>query len=205
MILYKIFYYLVLWVDILPIFLFLLKRKKFIPTVFLYPLVSAIVQCSSHFLAIQGRSSFWMVNLYIIFLGILFFLYFRNQIEKKYNYISMYIPFFVFTGIYMIEFNLHSLMQKSLIASAICYVIWSIIALVGEIKNPKLKVQNSFNSSLFNISILIYFSGSIVLFFVFNHLNSNNYNVWTIHNILEIISKLIISYVIWKLPSKSIY
>jgi hypothetical protein len=105
---------------------------------------------------------------------------------------------------YVIDFKLEILMQKTLISSSIIYVLWSILGLVSILKTNEIKHQLNSTSTFFNIAILFYFSGSVILFFIFDMLNSSNYHIWTVHNILEIISKLIITYAFWKLPSKSI-
>lgn len=56
----------------------------------------------------------------------------------------------------------------------------------------------------FIFSIFIYYTVSLSLFYIIPFLNDNNIELWAIHNIIEIVSKLIITYGIWKLPSKSI-
>jgi len=205
--LYRFFYYSVLWVNFLPILFFIFlfnKRKNLSYLIFLRFLISSLTQWIVYFFAINGQSSYYIVNGYILidFLAISSVYSFQLK-DKNFNYL-LAISVIVFGIMYFIDFKLDTLMQNALITSAVIYAIWSLYALVGQISTHSIKRDNDHIMWLFNFSILIYFSGSVFMFFVFDYLNSSNYSIWTAHNILEIISNLIISYAFWKQRSKSI-
>jgi hypothetical protein len=206
MYLYKLSYFAVLWVVLLPILFFLVfrfsKRKYFL--LFLYSIFSAFTPWISHFLAIRGQSSFLIVNLYTLSIAFILFFIFKRQNSNQIHTILFYLPLFVFMSLFFYEFNSRQLMQHSLIASSILYIFWSLVSIIQVIQNHSKKNENLRVMLLFNSAILIYFSGSLLLFFIFDQLNSTNYIIWTAHNFLEIIANLIISVAFWKLPSKSI-
>lgn len=204
---YNFILYAVLWVDLLPILFYLILRKnknKESHLLLLYPLFSAITQWGTYFFATTGISPIFLTNLYILILFLTLFTIFKRQLRSRLSDYIFYATGLFFLAMYVIDFKLEILMQKTLISSSIIYVLWSILGLVSILKTNEIKHQLNSTSTFFNIAILFYFSGSVILFFIFDMLNSSNYHIWTVHNILEIISKLIITYAFWKLPSKSI-
>lgn len=204
---YFFFYYAVLWVDLLPILFYFILRKnknKVTHLLVLYLIFSAFTQWSTYILASNGLSPILLTNLYILILFFTLLPIFSNQLRSRLSNYIFYATGLFFLSMYVIEFNLEILMQKTLISSSIIYLLWSILGLVSILKTHDINHKINSTLTIFNIAILFYFSGSIILFFIFDMLNSNNYHIWTVHNIVEIISKLIITYAFWKLPSKSI-
>lgn len=205
--LYTIVYYSMLWVDLLPILIFLFSLKKFCKSSYIFffrILLSSLTQWIVYFFAINNLPSIFIMNFFVfIDFVMLSFIYFNEFKDKNSNYLFV-VSGVVFGIMYFIDFKLDALMQNALITSAVIYVIWSLYALVDQISTQSIKRENDHIMLYFNISLLIYFSGSVFMFFVFDYLNSSNYSIWTAHNILEIISYLIISYAFWKQRSKSI-
>jgi hypothetical protein len=199
-----------LWVDLLPIlffFIFPIKFKFSLKHLLIFSFVScsAFLQWLCYFLSLKNVPSFLFVNLYNIFEFFILLLIFNNQIHKKFHFLTSYIFVLIFIILFSIEFNSSMLMQKTLIVSATIYIIWALMALISKVNDYKFHDQQINSQIIFDIAILIYFSGCFTLFIFFDSLNNNsNFYIWTTHNILEIISKLIITYAFWKLPSKSI-
>jgi hypothetical protein len=80
-------------------------------------------------------------------------------------------------------------------SNAVCIILSIYALLVSIIKNNKSSSTINFG---FTFSILFYNSGAIFLFGILPFLTSLTQNFWVMHNIIEMISKLMISYSIWK-------
>jgi hypothetical protein len=104
--------------------------------------------------------------------------------------------------VYILDFRTENLMQNALITSSVIYIFLTIVTFISKLKfSENFSTLNSFEN-YFNLGILTYFSCAIILFTVFDMLNPENFNIWIVHNIVEIISKLIFTLAIWKMPLK---
>jgi hypothetical protein len=205
--LYSFFYYLMLWVDILPIFFcvlffFFVKNRRIKLLYFLYLLFSLIVQWSSYFLSINGFSSLPLANFYNLFEFATLFFIFKSQNPKNIFRIFILPTAPIFLSVYILDFRTENLMQNALITSSVIYIFLTIVTFISKLKfSENFSTLNSFEN-YFNLGILTYFSCAIILFTVFDMLNPENFNIWIVHNIVEIISKLIFTLAIWKMPLK---
>ncbi len=205
---YILIYKITLWVDILPIALFLFKLKYInskYSLLFSYTLVSCFSQWLSYFLASKLENNHFIINFYNAFEFIILFLIysnFSNSLKFRKLLIIFLVIFFV---IYGAEFRINSLMENTLLYSSISYVFWAILVFVHFMNRTSFILSDNIVFYYFNSSILLYFSVSTVLFFLFIYLNEKTIvYIWPIHNFFEIISKLIITYAFWKIPSKSV-
>lgn len=130
-------------------------------------------------------------------------------IHNKYNNSFWYkllliVSSVIFSIQYAVEFNILNTMNKSLSLSVIFYIIWSLVGSMFYLKNTQAYKSENSEYLYFNAAMLIYFSSSLIFFNIIPFLTCNDGNIWIIHNVVESISKLIIAYAFWKLPSRSI-
>lgn len=192
-----------LWVDFLPIFLFLIKHKYIGKNlfVFFYCLLSFVSQIlililiSAH---IQTANS---IIFYHIFNTILLLIYFRQLI--KFSNKKLMLFFFI----YLISVFECYISKRSLdffaIESMLFILIFSVTSLIKTLKFNNIKLGKI--DIRFIFSILIYNSSSLILFYILPNIVKPLLFVWVFHNIIEMLSKILITLSIWKLQSKSDY
>ena len=194
-----------LGIDLLPVFLYLVqpKKSKFGKTLFLFVLASAFTQWVSYGIVLMGYSNLWLVNIYfLVEFCLLFFIYKQLLSGSRFFYLTT-ILFFVLSGVYLADFTLESLMQHSIVFYRCIFIVLSIIVFIRQLKTSADQNEERRGFLYFNSAILIYFLGTIILFISFDKLNSSNMAIWVLHNIYEILFKLIITYSIWQLPKIS--
>ena len=189
-----------LWVDFLPIMFFIVKRhllQKHLH-IFLFVSFSFFTQLICYVLIKFGFQTILIAYIYnfLATIIILHFLYSKFRISKAILFI-----FYVYSGISLFLFLDNLNFYYFIILSNLMITITSLAASILIIKHN----YNQDKLTIFFIfSIFIYYTVSLSLFYIIPFLNDNNIELWSIHNIIEMISKLIITYSIWKLPSKSI-
>lgn len=198
-------YYTALGIDLLPVCLYLIqpKKSKFGKTLFLFVLASAFTQWVSYGIVIMGYSNLWLVNFYILVeFCLLFFIYKQLLSGSRFFHLTT-ILFFVLSGVYMIEFKLDTLMYYSMILYQCVFIFFSVLVFITQLKSSHEQNKEYKGYLYFNSSILLYFLSTIILFISYNKINSSNIEIWNLHNIFEILFKLILTYSIWQLPKIS--
>ncbi|MCF8408485.1 MAG: hypothetical protein K9G36_05865 [Crocinitomicaceae bacterium] len=198
-------YYTALGIDLLPVCLYLIQPKKsnFGKMLFLFVLSSAFTQWVSYGIVIMGYSNLWLVNFYILVeFCLLFFIYKQLLSGSRFFYLTT-ILFFVLSGVYMIEFKLDTLMYYSMILYQCVFIFFSVLVFITQLKSSHEQNKEYKGYLYFNSSILLYFLSTIILFISYNKINSSNIEIWNLHNIFEILFKLILTYSIWQLPKIS--
>ena len=170
---------------------------------FLFVLSSALVQWASYGLAINGYSNLGLINFYIPVDFILLFFLFKQFLSGSPFVLFLKASTFLFLGVYLADFNLESLMQHSVVFYRCIFIVLSIIVFITQLKTSADQNEERRGFLYFNSAILIYFLGTIILFISFDKLNSSNMAIWVLHNIFEILFKLILTYSIWQLPKIS--
>jgi hypothetical protein len=179
------------------------KKSKFGKTLFLFVLASAFTQWVSYGIVVMGYSNLWLVNFYILVeFCLLFFIYKQLLVGSKFFHLTT-ILFFVLLGVYVIEFKLDTLMYYSMILHQCVFIFLSVLVFLAKLKSSHEQNKEYKGYLYFNSSILLYFLSTIILFISYNKLNSSNIEIWNIHNLFEIIFKLLITYSIWHLPKTS--
>lgn len=194
-----------LGIDLLPVFLYLVqpKKSKFGKTLFLFVLSSAFTQWVSYGIVVMGYSNLWLVNFYILVeFCLLFFIYKQLLAGSKFFHLTT-ILFFVLLGVYVIEFKLDTLMYYSMILHQCVFIFFSVLVFLTQLKSSHEQNKEYKGFLYFNSSILLYFLSTIILFINYNKLNSSNIEIWNLHNMFEILFKLLITYSIWHLPKTS--
>lgn len=193
-------------IDLLPAFVMVFRWKlidqKNHPLFFLV-FLSASIQLLGFILLHFGKTNVYLSNFYNVGELIVFYSYFKNQIIAKKKWIVFYFPMAIFLGFFVIHFRWNDFMQDSLILSLFLYLLWCLLSLREVISTNNLNIKQSIKEKLFDFAILYYVSFSIVLYLFFNHFDRNDY-FFIVVNIVEITFKLMLTYIIWKLPSKSI-
>lgn len=198
--------HLMLWVDFLPILFFLVFFSltsvfKLYKAHFFFILFSFLAQCGSYFLTTNGISSLPFLNYYNLIEFALLFIIFRAQNRGFHNVFS--ISLVVFVIVYILDFNQNGLMQYTLILSTFIYILWTLLTYVNKINSFAVTHNGNSFDKYFNVGILFYYSCSLIFFSIFNSLNQTNFNIWTAHNIVEIITKLVFTLAVCKIPLKS--
>jgi hypothetical protein len=197
--------YTTLGIDLLPVCLYLMQPKKsnFGKMLFLFVLSSALAQWASYGLTINGYSNLGLINFYIPVEFILLFFLFKQLLSGSPFVLFLKASTFLFLGVYLADFNLESLMQHSIVFYRCIFIVLSIIVFITQLKTSADQNEERRGFLYFNSAILIYFLGTIILFISFDKLNSSNMAIWVLHNIFEILFKLILTYSIWQLPKIS--
>lgn len=188
-----------LLVEILPITLFLLKYQKIKKyfSIFLYVLFSFIFEITSYTFYINAIDNKLIFNLYGLsefFCLIYFFFVFFSEKRKIIIVLSS-----IFLTTYFYNFSISNEMDISITLGSITWIILSLICLF-TILNSSLKDALVY---FFLLAILIYNSGSVFLFSIKSLLINVDLSLWLVHNFFNVLSLLIISLAIWKLPLKS--
>lgn len=193
-------------IDLLPVFVLVFRWKvidqKNHPLFFLV-FLSASIQLLGFILLHFGKTNVYLSNFYNVGELIVFYSYFKNQIIAKKKWIVFYFPMAFFLGFFVIHFRWNDFMQDSLILSLFLYLLWCLLSLREVISTNNVNIKQSIKEKLFDFAILYYVSFSILLYLFFNHFARNDY-FFIVVNIIEITFKLLLTYIIWKLPSKSI-
>jgi len=189
-------FYVMLCVDFLPILFFLLKRKTIFPNLLIFSfLVSSFLsQIISYILFSLHQTTLPLMIVYYIFSTfIVIAFYYKNFQLNKISIFTIATVYFLVTGFFV--FKDYHMSSFGVTSNAFC-IILSIYALIVSI------MKNNKSSSRLNLgftySILFYNSGAIFLFGILPFLTSLTQNFWVMHNIVEMISKLMISYSVWK-------
>lgn len=207
--LYQITYFTMLGVDFLPliaIILLSLKNRSVILSGIYITFFSCtvLVQWMTYYFAINSLSSIWITNLYVFTeLLLLYFIYRnRNQVRifRRFQFYSM----LIFLILFYTEFSTDKFMQNSYLVSSFFILFWSVYSIIMSLYDHNLANKISDFDKYFNFGILFYFSVTIIFFILFDQINSRNYLIWTFHNILEILTILILTVAICTIPSKSI-
>ena len=189
-------FYVMLCVDFLPILFFLLKRKTINPNLLIFSfLVSSFLsQIISYILFSFGQTTLPLMIVYSIlstFIVIAF--YFKNFQLNKISIFTIATLYFLVTGFFV--FKDYHMSTFGVTSNIICTILSLYALVVSIIKNNKSSTKINFG---FTFSILFYNSGAIFLFGILPFLTSLTQNFWVMHNIVEMISKLMISYSILK-------
>lgn len=191
-----------LWVDFLPIFSFSVNKvihrnHKYI---FLFVSLSFITQLLSLILYKLGHQTANLIISYHILNTILLIVYYHKFNDSPFRFFLLLSLSYFISIIVCLIFNFT--IEDYAIVSMVIILILSIYSFINIIyKNDN---KHSRLNTDFNFSILMYNSTALILFFILPFLDKNSQYIWVFHNIIEMISKLIITYSIWKLPSKSI-
>jgi hypothetical protein len=191
-----------LWVDFLPIVFFLLKPViiKNNSLVFIYLSLSFISQIATFLIAKNGLTTTNILFLYNFISNIILIVFFIKNFElsKLYSFLILFI--YVVLSIHFCLIN--SSLNYFIIASNLILILIYLFYLSSFYYYSDTAI-NSLKLS-FSLSIILYNSTGIILFVILPFLDKTSQYIWVFHNIIEMISKLIITYSIWKLPSKSI-
>lgn len=189
-------FYITVWVDFLPILFFILKRKTIHSNLLIFSFVatSLLSQIISYILYSFGQTTLPLMIVYnIISTFIIIAFYYKNFKLNKISIFTIATTYFLLTGFYL--FKNYNLSTFGITSNAFC-IILSIYAQVDSlIRNEK--TSNPINFG-FTYSVLFYNSGAILLFGILPYLMSQTQSIWVIHNVIELISKLIITYSLWK-------
>jgi hypothetical protein len=188
-------------VGLLPLALFAYKRniiKEHLP-VFLFVFNSIFFELTSTLCVYLFKNNVIVFNLYDVFQLLILFAFFKKYYGL--NSIAMLMSFIIYSVVYVLTFNTKGAMQDAYTTAGLIIVALSILSLINSLLNPIRKDLKNIN--LITFSFLFYNLFALVLFVISNYIFKNEVDLWIIHNVIQIISILIISYSIWKLPSKS--
>ena len=148
---------------------------------------------------------FFRIHIYIIYM----FSSYSSFISLIYFFVKFYtlprtlaiLISAIYLFVFLITFSKTEPMNVSIGLGSFIWIVlcvYFLISSISEVNDQKRKLIHLFTSS-----ILIYNSSSLTLFLVSDKIFHFFGNLWTIHNVIFLISTSIITYSIWKLPSKS--
>ena len=193
-------FYVMLWVDFLPILFFLLKRKIINANLLIFSLLvsSFLSQIISYILFSFRQTTLPLMIVYsIVSTFIVIAFYYKNFQLNKISIFTIATVYFLVTGFFV--FKDYHMSSFGVTSNAVCTILSIYALVVSVIKNNK--SLSTLNLG-FTYSILFYNIGAIFLFGILPFLTNLTKDIWVIHNLIEMISKLMISYSIWK-SSKS--
>jgi hypothetical protein len=195
-------YYTMLFLESIPVFLFSTKKhyiSEYYP-IFIYCFFSFTFELVSFLtLKLNVGGTVFVFNLYGIFEFTSILLFFYKFFPKFRIAYHLLIPLFIVTYVY--NFIKSNELESSTILFSIIYVVFSIICLFEHLKSAK---SNQLIER-FLFAILVYNTGSIVLFYILPFLDKSEIWIWGFHNLLYSISLLILIYSIWKLPTNDFF
>ena len=159
---------------------------------------SFLSQIISYILFSFGQTTLPLMIVYSIlstFIVIAF--YYKNFQLNKISIFTIATVYFLVTGFFV--FKDYHMSSFGVTSNAVCTILSIYALVVSVIKNNK--SLSTLNLG-FTYSILFYNTGAIFLFGILPFLTNLTKDIWVIHNLIEMISKLMISYSIWK-SSKS--
>jgi hypothetical protein len=189
-------FYIMVWVDFLPILFFILKPKIINSNLLVFSFLASsfLSQLISYLLFSFGQTTLpVIIYYYIVSTFIIIAFYFKNFQLNKISIFIISIIYFLVTGFFLFK-NYH-LSSFGIISNAVCISLSIYALIISIIRNGK--SLNAINFG-FTYSVLFYNSGAIILFGILPYLISQTQSVWVIHNVIEMISKLIITYSLWK-------
>jgi hypothetical protein len=188
-----------LWVDFLPIFLFLVKNSLWRNNLQIFSFLTAsfLTQIISLLLVYRGYENILLIKFYSVFSSLIIFYFFYSRLKLRKGYLLVNILLLCLIGFYSFRksFEIHFILINSLI------LVNSLFSLIYSLKQ---NIIFSLIDNSFIYSLLFYYSASIVIVYILPIINEDSRQIWIVHNLIEMISKLIIAYSIWKLPSKSV-
>lgn len=174
------------------------KIKLFTP-IFLYVFFSLTTEISATIFKYLFHENRIFFNLYGLFEFISLIYYFVKFYTLPRTLAILISAIYLF--VFLITFSKTEPMNVSIGLGSFIWIVlcvYFLISSISEVNNKKRKLIHLFTSS-----ILIYNSSSLTLFLVSDKIFHFFGNLWTIHNVIFLISTSIITYSIWKLPSKS--
>jgi hypothetical protein len=151
-------------------------------------------QIISYILYSFGQTTLPLMIVYsIVSTFIVIAFYYKNFRLNKISIFTIATTYFLLTGFYL--FKNYNLSTFGITSNAFCIILSIYALVVSLIRNEK--TSNPINFG-FTYSVLFYNSGAILLFGILPYLMSQTQSIWVIHNVIELISKLIITYSLWK-------
>jgi hypothetical protein len=190
-----------LLVGSIPLALFLFGKNKIrlhLP-IFLFVLNSLLFEILSNLFIFFFENNVIIFNTYDLFQLMILFAFFKKYYNTNYSILIFCLVFYLV--IFLLTFNSKGTMEIAYSATSLIIVLLSILGLIFSLSNQISKDYRYIN--LVTFSLIFYNLSSLVLFIISNVIMSTDYNIWIIHNVIQMISFLIITYSIWKLPSKS--
>ena len=189
-------FYIIVWVDFLPILLFILKRKIIHSNVLVFSFLATSFssQIISYLLFSFGQTTLpFMIVYSIVSTFIVIAFYYKNFKLNKTSIFTIAAIYFLLTGFYILK--KYDIGTFGITSNAFCIILSIYSLVVSIIRNEKSSNPINFG---FTYSILFYNSGAIFLFGILPYLIPQTQSIWVIHNVIEMISKLIITYSLWK-------
>ncbi len=167
----------------------------------IFSTVSDILNTASFFFDLNVP---FIWNLYNVFEFSLIVLIHYKYVKEPFYKVLLFISMLIFLIQFSIEFSIEKEMMQTLYLSVFMYIIFSLSGSIYFLKNTQAYKKEDSVYLYFNAATLIYFSSTLIFFNILPMLTYQDSNIWIIHNVIESISKLIIAYAFWKLPSRSI-
>ena len=198
---FTIVFYLMLCADFLPI-LFLVLKKKVLNNwqISFYLILSFLTQFFSHLLVIIGSTNLTLISFNIFRSALLIFIFLFQKVNQNKTLILFNIFFLVivFSLYISIKFPFNNL-------ALIVYIYLFVNILFSVIYYLKSTIKIDQIEFGFIISLLFYFSGAVSVIYILPLIPQTSKSIWILHNVVEIISKLIISFSIWKIPTNDFF
>lgn len=140
-------------------------------------------------------------NIYIIIEFVCLTIFFLKISKHEHRFIYIISSLF-FCVVTFIDFSKSSVLTDSAKLSCLTFILYSILYFIHTIVYKTNENDNLFRQ-IFSGAILFYnCSAFLLIYFIMELTNSN---LWIVHNFIEGISKLLISYALWKLPKTSLF
>lgn len=198
---------------IVPIIASLFRNKtlnKILRVLFLYLIISAVVEAISYFLTINSIQNFVVKNIYTVIeftcITAIYFLEFEGKTAKRLIGIS-YIGFLCLSVLLLLILGNYN-KQDNIINSTESWlvILFGAFYVFKLYNNFAIKNLLSYYFTWINFAILLYFSTSFFIFLFSEYLEKggleNYYFVYSLHLISNISFNIILTIGIWKIAPK---
>ncbi len=185
--------------GILP--LIILTQKRTFNKSFTFYLILSVFTTVVLFITTYLKiNNLLIANFYVLLSFISIIIYFNNYNTLN-NRLLIYIFSSIFSLVFIYEMLNFSFVKNAISIFSLSSIVLSLVFMYNSLTKDISQIKNIDTHILISISLLFYNSVSFVMYLKMFYFMKND--IWYIHNYVEGISKLIITYAFWKLPKIS--
>jgi hypothetical protein len=189
--------------GLLPLGVLLFTRKKFNLEIICLLILSVLTTIILIVIKRFYHNNHAVFNAYaigeLVFLTIYFYRTIGNRFLSK-LILGMAV---VLGGIFMWEMNRTSSLEVSLLTQIAYNIISCVLFFIASLQSNNVSSPMHKTQVYYTLTLFLYSSFSLMFFFFIDHLMI--IGAWSIHNIVESLTKLFIAYAFWKLPKTTHY
>jgi hypothetical protein len=184
--------------GLLPLGVLLYKRKKFNLEIICLLIFSVLTTIILIVIKRFFHNNHAVFNAYAISELVFLTIYFYRTIGNIFLGKLILGMAVVLGGIFMWEMNRTSSLEVSLLTQIAYNIISCVLFFIASLQSNNISSPMHKTQVYYTLTLFLYSSFSLMFFFFIDHLMI--IGAWSIHNIVESLTKLLIAYAFWKLP-----